>query len=142
LTDELSTIPRALREQNVMIPGIGPLSIFDLATVGVAAVTGYNRADAEPPPEEPKAPPVSADADEPDPLDKAEEKLAELSDKLAEAEAAQKQADLDAALDHLETRGTGLEERSGAIQAALEAGDVSALASLVPGYSDLCEDGD
>ena len=135
MSDDLS-IPRALREQNVMVPNLGPLSIYDLAVVGLSAVQQYSRADAEPPAKVEPAPPAEDGGDH-DQLDNAIEIAAELENQLAETEAQEQLTSLDRKLETIDARGQALDERSQSIEAALEAGDVKALASLIDGYDDI-----
>jgi hypothetical protein len=150
MADDLSSVSRHIREQNVLIPDVGPLSIHDLLAVGVAAVQQYSRADSTEPKErrspepaevgdpaaDPEVPPegpnpiISAD-EEPDPLDQAAETLTQLETQLTEAEAEHQQSELDAMLDRLEAKGDRLAARSEEIQSALDCDDVRKLAELM-----------
>lgn len=134
-------IPRQLREANVFVPGVGPLSVFDLAAAGIVAV--QSRADAAeaeqeaPPPA--LTPPISADTGEPDQLDKMTAMVEALNDKLQDVENEDRQQAILDRLDMLERREAALEARNEAISAALDEDDVEALAQLT-GDPDMFEE--
>jgi hypothetical protein len=86
------------------------------------------QAEPEVLPADPLLRPISADADkEPDPLAEASNKLAELDDKLAEAEAAQFIDQLDAR----EHRLAAFAAQTDAMEAALEADKLDKLAEIL-----------
>lgn len=127
MSDEFS-IPRQLREANVFVPGVGPLSVFDLAAAGIVAV--QSRADvAEAEPEPPSlAPPISADADEPGETDALGAKVDEL---MQAAETVERRSQMLDMLDERERRLQAFSADTDLIEAALEAGDIQKLSELI-----------
>jgi hypothetical protein len=129
----MSDIPasiRTMRDMRVLVDGIGVVSAGELLNLGEIMLKRYGRADAtEPPPAEPNPPPISADTDEPDKLDKASEVVAELNDRLEDAEQQDAMQQLEDYLTRLEDRSQRLEVE--AIEAARKDNDVKALAALL-----------
>ena len=125
---------RQMNAMHLMVEGIGPVSVAELANLGASVASRYCRNDeVEPQPlkAEPNPPPLSADTDGGDQLDNAEEVVSQLEDQLKQAEATQQRDALEAALARLEERDAALAARSEAIQAALDNNDVAALAELM-----------
>ena len=127
---------KQMRAMHLMVEGIGPVSVAELADLGATVAQRYCRNDEatrepEPVPEALK-PPISADAGagQPD-LDKVTEAVAEVEQQLDQVEEEDRLTQLEDRLSELETREADLAARTAAINSALERNDLKALAALV-----------
>jgi hypothetical protein len=137
-----------MNAMHLMVEGIGPVSVAELANLGASIASRYCRNDgAEPPPKaEPNPPPISADGGKDVPADQqsddqlanAEEVVSQLEDQLKQAEATQQRDALQAMLDQLDVKANRLDERMSALEEALAPDNVEKLAELTD--TDLGED--